>query len=320
MDNPSFDALIPQHADGDLQQVLSLRRFIQSVSIIVGPGVGALAVWGIGEKQTLLAAAVPFVLAALIHLRLPGLDRTVAARRREREGHSWREFLNGLGVVARTPFVRRLALYWMLQTAAVALALAAAAVWFEQVLDAPSYWYGLSVSAYGTGASLATLGFGGRRFTWPLARILVAAAPVYTFGCVLGVVAEVPWLMSVGWLIWGVAFGPEIVRAEPEFVSRIDESNLGTGLRRARRGADARLGDRLPAGRTAARDRRCRARRRSRPARSILATAGLWIGPARSAHPRISVRNRSLQRPRTDRERSGGLRVRPRGGGGWCRP
>ena len=33
--------------------------------------------------------------------------------------------------------------------------------------------------------------------------------------------------MVIGWAVWGVAFGPEIVRAEPEFVRRIDPANLG---------------------------------------------------------------------------------------------
>ena len=40
LDNPSFDAMVPEHADGDLQQVLALRRFIQAVSYTIGPAVG----------------------------------------------------------------------------------------------------------------------------------------------------------------------------------------------------------------------------------------------------------------------------------------
>ena len=228
MDNPSFDALVPTQAtEHDLQQVLSLRRFIQSVSVILGPGVGALAVWALGEKPTLAAAAGAFVAAALIHLRLPGLDATLAERRRSQRDATWRDFASGMAIVARTPFVRRLCAYWMVSTLAIAMAMAAAAVWFEDTLDAGDYWYGLSIAGYGIGSALATLAFGGRRFTWPLPRVLVAAAPVYAASALLGVVAHQPWLMVIGWAVWGVAFGPEIVRAEPEFVRRIDAANLG---------------------------------------------------------------------------------------------
>jgi predicted MFS family arabinose efflux permease len=115
----------------------------------------------------------------------------------------------------------------MVSTIAVAMAMAAAAVWFEDTLDAGGYWYGLSISGYGIGSALATLAFGSRRFTWSLPRVLVAAAPVYAASALLGVVAHVPWLMVIGWTAWGLAFGPEIVRAEPEFVTRLDGGNLG---------------------------------------------------------------------------------------------
>jgi MFS family permease len=228
MDNPSFDALIPAQAgEDDLQQVLSLRRFIQSVSVIIGPGIGALAVWAIGEKPTLAAAAVAFLAAALIHLRLRGLDVTLSERRLGNRDAGCREFASGMAIVARTPFVRRLCAYWMVSTFAIAMAMAAAAVWFEEVLVAGDYWYGLSIAGYGVGSALATLAFGGRRFTWSLPRVLITAAPVYAASALLGVVAHVPWLMVIGWTVWGLAFGPEIVRAEPEFVNRLDAANLG---------------------------------------------------------------------------------------------
>jgi predicted MFS family arabinose efflux permease len=181
----------------------------------------------LGEKPTLAAAAAAFVAAALIHLRLPGLDTTLAARRRDQRDATWRDFAAGMAIVARTPFVRRLCAYWMVSTIAVAMAMAAAAVWFEDTLDTGGYWYGLSISGYGIGSALATLAFGSHRFTWSLPRVLVAAAPVYAASALLGVVAHVPWLMVIGWTAWGLAFGPEIVRAEPEFVTRLDGGNLG---------------------------------------------------------------------------------------------
>lgn len=227
LDNPSFDALIPAQADDDLQQVLALRRFIQSVSIVIGPAIGALTVWGLGEKPTLAVAACLFLAAMLMHLRLRDLDADHRDRYAEHLDASFLESARGLGIVATTPFVRRLILYWVVQCAAVGVAMAAAVVWFERSLGVPDYWYGIALSAYGLGAAGATFVFGSVRFRTPLARILVLACPVYAALCALSVLADVAWLLPLGWLLWGISLGPEIVRAEPEFVDRIADSRLG---------------------------------------------------------------------------------------------
>ena len=59
-DNPAFDALIPNQADGDLQQLLALRRLIQGVSFTVGPAVGALIIAAIGPRPGLAVNAATF--------------------------------------------------------------------------------------------------------------------------------------------------------------------------------------------------------------------------------------------------------------------
>lgn len=228
LDNPSFDALVPsQAAEDELQPVLALRRFIQNVSVIIGPAIGALLAWLIGEKRAMVVGAAAFVAALVIHLRLRGLDTDLEERRRSQHGADRGELVRGMAIVVTTPFVRRLVLYWTLSLATVSMAMGSAAVWFEQTLDAPEYWYGLSVSAYGIGAALAVFAFGGRRFRWSLPAILLAAAPAYAAACVVGVIAHVTWLMPIGWLVWGLAFGPETVRAEPEFVERIPPASRG---------------------------------------------------------------------------------------------
>ena len=85
LDNPSFDAMVPEHADGDLQQVLALRRFVQAISYTIGPAVGAFAVTVLGPRQSLLLPCVTFAAA----IAAPG-DRCrtstgpSAARRRPR--------------------------------------------------------------------------------------------------------------------------------------------------------------------------------------------------------------------------------------------
>lgn len=291
LDNPSFDALIPGQADpraDDLQQVLSLRRFIQSVSIIIGPAAGALGVWAIDEKPTLGASALLFAGAIALHLSLPGLDHGAAARRHEHRESGWLTLVGGMAVVARTPFVRRLALYWMLSMVTVAMAMAAAVVWFEDTLDAAEYWYGLSVSGFGIGAAAATLVFGGRRFRVSLPVLLLVATPVYAATCAAGVAFEVPWLFPIGWLLWGIALGPEIVRAEPEFVQRIDGASLGRAY--AGLGVAITLG--TAAGYAIAGVLLDRVGARTTTyvtALAILGVGCMWIGPARRREGRGPV-------------------------------
>ena len=179
-----------------------------------------------------------------------------------------------------TPFVRRLVLYWMLSMVTVSMAMAAAVVWFEETIDAADYWYGLSISAYGIGSASATLVFGGRRFTMSLPGVLLLAAPVYAATCAVCVVAEVPWLFPFGWLLWGLAFGPEIVRAEPEFVNRIESATLG----RAYAGLNVGVTLGMALGYAVAGPMLDRHGARTTTyvtAVLILAVGALWIGPAR---------------------------------------
>lgn len=280
LDNPSFDALVPGRAEGDLQQVLSLRRFIQSVSIIVGPALGALGVWLVGEQPTLGVAAACFGGALLMHVGLRDLDTDLAERRREHHDSNWLELVRGLSIVATTPFVRRIVVWWAISMATVATAMAAAAVWFDDALQSGSYWYGLSISAYGVGAAMATLVAGGHEFRWGLPRILVVAAPCYALTAALGVVAHVPWLMPIGWLMWGIALGPEIVRAETEFVERIAPQQRGRAY--AGMGVALTVGSAAGYGIAGPLLDRFGARTTTFvTAVAILGTAMLWVGPAR---------------------------------------
>lgn len=221
LDNPSFDALIPGLAINDMQQVLAVRRFIQSVSIVVGPAVGALAVWGFGEQETIAISAIPFVFAILIHLRLTGVDADRADRRAHHSTAGTRELVSGMTIVLTTPVVRRMVFYWSASVACVAVAMAAAIIWFTDELESPDYWYGLSISAYGIGAALGLLLVGGMAIRRSVPNVMLASAPVYAISCAMCVAFEVPWLMAIGWLLWGIAMGPEMVKGEPEFVARI---------------------------------------------------------------------------------------------------
>lgn len=230
-DNPSFDALLPDHAEGDLQQILALRRSVQAASFLVGPAIGALLVSLIGPSATLALPAAGFLLAGLAMASLPGIDLTFAERRAgqdERIGRTqFVELAKGMSVIVTTPVVRRLVGYNVAVFASVGLAMATAVVWYEVDLDAPEWWYGLAIAGYGIGATLGIGWAGSRNWTMSLPRVLLTLAPIYATCCIIGVIADLPWLMPLGWLLWGIATGPDQVLGELTFVNRIPEAARG---------------------------------------------------------------------------------------------
>lgn len=231
VDNPSFDALTPSQADGDLQQVVALRRLIQAVSITIGPGVGALAVWLIGPRPSLLLNAVAFVLSFAILATVRGLDTDYQDRRAALErvpvGDAVRDLITGMAVTLRTPGVRRLMPYTTLVMATVGTLMASAVVFYERELDAADYWYGLAIAGYGIGSALGLAIAGSRNLPWPLPRIILVATPFYAIACAIGGAVQWPAVLAVSWFIWGLLLGPEFVVSETFFVSRIAASERG---------------------------------------------------------------------------------------------
>ncbi len=231
VDNPSFDALIPGQAEGDLQQVVALRRLIQAVSITIGPGIGALAVWLIGPRPSLLLNAVAFVASFAILVSVRHLDTDYAERRRARDGvpvgAALADLLAGMAVTVRTPGVRRLVLYTTLVMGTVGTLMASAVVFYERDLDVAEYWYGLAIAGYGIGSAVGLGLAGSRTFTWPLPRIIVVATPFYAVACAIGGAVDWPAVLAVSWFIWGVLLGPEFVTSETFFLSRIAEKERG---------------------------------------------------------------------------------------------
>jgi len=230
-DNPSFDAMMPGQAENDLQQVLAVRRFIQSVSIMIGPAIGAFAVSLIGAREALLFNAVAFALSWFLLRPLHGIDVDVEVRRAERSalsfGDASRDLIGGATVILRVPGLRRLVAYWAVGMGLVAVAMAAVLFWYTRDLGVGEAWYGLAVSGYGTGAALGLLMAGGRNFSTSLPRIIVLMTPVYAATAALGTITDWPILFPIGWLLWGIALGPEMVRGELFFVERISEPLLG---------------------------------------------------------------------------------------------
>jgi NRE family putative nickel resistance protein-like MFS transporter len=231
LDNPSFDAMVPEHAQNDLQQVLALRRFIQAVSYTIGPAIGALAVTVAGPRRALLLDTATFLVAVALLAPINHLDASVDERRAAHEGQSLvaraSSMLDGVRILFATRMVARLIVYWSIVMATVAIVMAAAIVWFAEDLGVSDAWYGLSIAAYGSGATLGLVWAGGRTFRLSLATILVISAPVYALCSALGVVATVPWLLPLGWLLWGFAMGPEMVLGEVLVVESVPEALRG---------------------------------------------------------------------------------------------
>jgi MFS family permease len=191
--------------------------------------------------------------------------------------------LEGVRVLLATPIVRRLIFYWTVVMATVAIVMAAAIEWFEVDRGVADAWYGLSIAAYGIGSTAGLAWAGSRTFRLPLTVILIISAPIYAAASVLGVVAFEPWLLPLGWLIWGVAMGPELVLGEVLVVESVPETVRGRAF--AAMAVLTMLG--MAAGYGAAGPMIEAIGARATIAWTslgILALALLWIGPARRDH------------------------------------
>lgn len=230
-DNPSFDALVPDQADGDLQQVVAIRRLIQAVSLTIGPMVGAFAVQFLGPRPALLLNAITFAVAFAVLVSVRGLDTQIEQRRAARRGVPVRDavgdLFRGMGVVVKTPGVRRMVFYATLTASTVGLVMASAVVFYERDLGAPDYWYGLAIGAFGIGNVVGLFVAGGMNFSMPLPRIALLGAPVYSVACAFGAAIAEPWVLALSWLLWGLVLGPEFVRSETFFVERVSETQRG---------------------------------------------------------------------------------------------
>jgi hypothetical protein len=211
--------------------VLAVRRFVQAVSLTIGPSMGALAVALIDPRGALLTPCIAFVIALTVLWTVSGLDRSLAVRRLANAHHTVGERLvsmrDGLAILVGTPVVRRLVAYSAASMVAIAIAMASAIVWFEEELGVDGLWYGLSIAAYGIGSTIGLAWAGGRTFHRPLAVLLVVAAPVYAACNLFGVLAFETWLLPVGWLLWGIACGPEYVLGEVMIVGAVPEGLRG---------------------------------------------------------------------------------------------
>jgi MFS family permease len=240
LDNPSFDALIPNLADGDLQQVIAARRFTQSASILIGPAIGGVAVALIGSRATIGWATVFFAvsLVSLLGFRkIPGSVPQRDAGRDEVEGGvpaahrllSFQHVLDGWRVISGITLARRLTVYWSITMASVAMVMVVSIVWFSEDLGLgpKNAWYGLSIGAYGIGSLLGLMWAGGRSFRLSLPAILIRAIPIYAAFVTIAVAWHTPWLMLVSWFGWGVALGPEMVLGETAIVERVADEARG---------------------------------------------------------------------------------------------
>lgn len=235
LDNPSFDAIIPNLADGDLQQVIGARRFTQSASILIGPAIGGVTVSLIGARATLGWASLGFAVAFVSLLTFRHIPGAVPTRSNgDGVGPSERVFtvrhvIDGWRSITPIPNACRLIVYWTVTMASVAMVMVTGIVWYAEDLGrGPNNpWYGFAVGAYGIGSLIGLVWAGGRQFRLPLPAILVRAIPIYAVFVVIAVAWDSPWLMLISWFGWGVALGPELVLGETSIVSAIADDQRG---------------------------------------------------------------------------------------------
>jgi MFS family permease len=236
LDNPSFDALIPNLADGDLQQVIGARRFTQSASILIGPAIGGIAVAAIGSRATLGWATVCFVvaLASLLAYRhipgsMPRRDTAGAGAELGDRLLSFGHVVDGWRIIGAIPMARRLIAYWSVTMATIGMVMVVSIVWFDEDLGLgpDNAWYGMSIGAYGIGSLIGLMWAGGRRFRLSLPAILMRAIPIYALFVTVAVLWHTPWLMLLSWFGWGVALGPELVLGETAIVSNVADDARG---------------------------------------------------------------------------------------------
>ena len=111
--------------------------------------------------------------------------------------------------------------------ATVGTLMASAVVFYERELEAPDYWYGLAIAAYGIGSATGLAVAGSRKLDWPLPRIIVVATPFYAVACAIGGAVEWPAVLAVSWFLWGLLLGPEFVASETFFLAHIAEAERG---------------------------------------------------------------------------------------------
>ena len=142
-------------------------------------------------------------------------------------GDALRDLAAGTRTILRSPGMTLVVVYMAYVMATVGLLMAAAVVWFERDLDVGGYWFGLSVAGFGIGTIGGLAWAGSRRFTWSLPRVLVVAAPIYAVTCGISAAVEQPWILPIGWFLWGMALGPEFVLTELFIVASVPESGRG---------------------------------------------------------------------------------------------
>ena len=92
----------------------------------------------------------------------------------------------------------------------------------------PGRGTGCAIAAYGIGVD-ARADVGRQPHVPPIARRHPRSSrrPSTPSSSVIGVVALVPWLLPIGWLVWGIAMGPEMVIGEMLVVESVPEAARG---------------------------------------------------------------------------------------------
>ncbi len=242
-DNPATEAAIRVLARHALQEVATVRRIAINFSYLVGPAVGGVAI-SVGDSRAALIGALA-VFAAGMAL-MAGLRSEVGDRPAAPMGGAVRTALGeaaaGFSHLRRSSDLRVVSAAALVNGLFVSALITTAVVYLARLPGSPDGAFGLAVAGYSTGAVLGLLVAGTIEWQVPLRVLLWRSMVVYGLVCLASVGLPRWEVLALGWLAWGIAFGPEEIVSDVVTVQRSPDHLLGrtyAGLGVLEMGGDA---------------------------------------------------------------------------------
>lgn len=238
VDNPSAEAAIRARAGDAFQQVATIRKLSRAMSGVVGLAAGGALVGTVGVPTAIATDVATFVVALLV--LPPGGAHGGAARERpagprmgwwaaagQAVGTSLADAREGIAHLRSHVDLRVTAVAEMAMAGLVASLLTVAVVWLDGLSGAPDGAYGFALAGYSAGSIAGLLVAG--MIAWRVSVPVLAWRTFVVIGvvCLLGVVGADWRMLTVSWLVWGIALGPLDVVMDARVVARTPQRLLG---------------------------------------------------------------------------------------------
>ncbi|MFJ1758692.1 MFS transporter [Amycolatopsis sp. NPDC088138] len=225
--NPSGEALVRERMRHNPQSIAAARRATRLLSSILGPAVGATLIGVGGVRVGLLVDAGTFVVGLILLLtarRAGPAGLPVEAHPPKATPPGFREFF---ALARASEVVVPRVVSDVFASVAVAVTITLAVPYLAALADAPKGAYGWALSAYSIGAMAGVTAAGLLRWRVRTTSLLIRANVVYGLCSALGLLGGVWWMLPVGWLLWGVSYGPESVVADARITAELPPGTLG---------------------------------------------------------------------------------------------